>query len=238
MNNFDEVLEQCLDKIASDEATAEECLARNPNFSIELEPYLAAAQRLKRGREISPSPFFAARLRSELMQKTKTTAQPRSRFSWPVFFPRMALNMAVLVLAFLVVSTAFAQSALPGESLYGLKLVSENAWRVVTIDPVGTDLLIAERRINEYMAVSKDEVRRARVLNGYNDVLNRFRTREDERERERILLTLKSQQDSLRKVGLSIPELDSYFSGGATESGGEFPIATPEHSISRPTPKP
>jgi hypothetical protein len=87
MNDFDEILEQCLDKIASGESTLEECLARNPNHSAELLPYLVAADRLKRGREVKPSPLFAARLRSELMQKTKANPRPTPKtWGFPVFF--------------------------------------------------------------------------------------------------------------------------------------------------------
>jgi hypothetical protein len=108
---------------------------------------------------------------------------------------------------------------------------------VVTTDPVGTDLKISERRIHEYMAVSRDEIRRARVLNGYHDLMLRLQAQEDEQEKTRILQTLKTHQDSLRKVGLSIPELDQYFAGGATETGGDFPLATPDSPIERPTPK-
>jgi hypothetical protein len=235
MNNFDEILEQCLDKIASGESTLEECLAHNPVHAAELQPLLAAAEHLKRGREVGPSPFFAARLRSELAQKTQS--RPKTVWGFPVFFQRMAVNMAILFLLFAFTSTAFAQSALPGETLYGLKLTSESVWRVVTTDPVGTDLKISERRIHEYMAVSRDEIRRARVLNGYHDLMLRLQAQEDEQEKTRILQTLKTHQDSLRKVGLSIPELDQYFAGGATETGGEFPLATPDAPIERPTPK-
>lgn len=234
MNDIDEILEECLDKIASGESTLEECLARNPQDAAQLEPYLRSVERLQRGKSVSPSPFFAARLRSELMQKTRATPRPARGF--PVFFQRMALNMGVLLLMFALVTTAFAQVSLPGESLYGLKLASENVWRVLTTDPVGTDLELANRRINEYVAVSRDEARRARVLNGYHELMVRLQTEEDAQEKERILQALKSQQDSLRNAGLSIPELDSYFAGGATETGGEFP--TPGTSVTRPTPKP
>jgi hypothetical protein len=234
MNNFDEILEQSLDKIASGESTMEEILARNPRDAAELEPYLRSAEMLKRGRAVAPSPFFAARLRSNLMQKIEATRPPVRRF--PFFFERMALNVGVLLLMMAFVSTAFAQVALPGESLYGVKLASENVWRVLTTDPVGTDLELANRRIDEYVAVSRDETRRARVLNGYRDLLVRFQTEEDDQEKARIQEALKSQQENLRKVGLSIPELDSYFSGGATETGGDFPV--PENSVSRPTPNP
>jgi hypothetical protein len=232
MNDFDEILEECLDKIASGESTVEECLARNPKEAAELEPYLLSVERLQRGKAVTPSPFFAARLRSELMQKTQATPPPTRRL--PVFFRQMALNLGVLFLMFALVGTAFAQGSLPGETLYGVKLASERVWRVLTTDPVGTDLEIANRRVNEYVAVSRDEVRRARVLTGYHDVLVRFQTQEDEKEKERILQELKLQQESLRKAGLTIPELDSYFSRGATESGGDFP--KPGNPVTSPKP--
>jgi hypothetical protein len=138
--------------------------------------------------------------------------------------------------AVIMTNTLFAQGALPGETLYDWKLASESLWRTVTVDPLGTDLKIADRRIDEYVAVSKDEARRVEVLTGYNLLLVRFKGEQDTNDRARILTVLKSQQDSLRKVGLSIPELDSYFSGGATETGGEFQIATPAAPNSRPSP--
>ncbi len=209
MNDFDEILEHSLEKIASDESTVEEALARNPKDAAELEPYLRSAEQLKRGRDIAPSPFFEARLRSDLMRTIKGTQRPARPL--PFFFQRMALNVGVLFLMFAFTSTAFAQNALPGESLYGLKLASENVWRVLTTDPLGTDLELSNRRINEYVAVSQDETRRARVLSGYHDLLVRFQTEDDDLEKARILRVLQSQQDSLRKEGLSIPELDNYF---------------------------
>lgn len=234
MNDFDEILEESLDKIASGESTVEEILARNPMDASELEPYLRSVAQLQRGRAVAPSPFFAARLRSELMRKIEAT--PRKTPKFPFLFQRMALNVGVFLLMLAFFSTAFAQMALPGDSLYGLKLASESVWRALTTDPLGTDLELANRRINEYVAVSRDETRRARVLSGYRDLLTRFQTEQDEQEKARILETLRNQQDDLRNVGLSIPELDSYFSGGATETGGDFPV--PETSVSRPTPNP
>ncbi len=222
MNDFDDVLQQCLDNIASDDSTPEQCLARYPQYSSQLQPYLLAAWQLKYGREVTPSPFFKARLRADLTQKIRSS--PRPARGLPLFFSRMALNVTVLVVAVVLVSTAFAQAALPGEALYNWKLASEGVWQTVTIDPVGTELRISNRRINEYVAVSKDETRRARVLNGYHTLLVRFATDKDPAEQARIFLVLKTHQESLKKAGLSIPELDNYVSRGASET--------------RPTPQP
>ena len=234
MNDFDAILENCVDQIASGEYSLEECLARHPKYAAELEPILFAAARLKGVREVMPPPFLKARIRADLTRKMESN--PRQRRGLPVFFWRMALNVAVLVFALMMTNTVFAQDALPGDSLYAWKLSSEQLWRVVTTDPLGTDLKLSDRRVGEYLAVSNDEARRARVLVSYNELLVRFQAEEDEEDRVRILLALKSQQDSLKKVGLSIPELDSYFSGGATETGGEFQIATPEGPVIRPAP--
>jgi len=234
MNDFDAILENCVDQIASGEYSLEECLARYPKYAAELKPILFAAARLRDVRDVMPPPFLKARIRADLTRRME--GNPRQKRGLPLFFWRMALNVAVLVFALMMTNTAFAQDALPGDSLYAWKLSSEQVWRVVTTDPLGTDLKLSDRRVGEYLAVSNDEARRARVLVSYNELLVRFQAEEDEEDRARILLVLKSQQDSLRKVGLSIPELDRYFSGGATETGGEFQIATPEGPLTRPVP--
>ena len=110
-------------------------------------------------------------------------------------------------------NTFFAQAALPGETLYNWKLASEKLWRAIAVDPLETDLQLSNRRIHEYVAVSADEKRRAEVLLGYNRLLVRFKDEQDENDRARIQSVLKTQHDSLHRIGLSIPELDSYFSG-------------------------
>ena len=233
-NEYEAILETCVEQIANGASSLEECLARYPHLAEELEPILLTAMRLKRIRDVKPPPFLRARIRAEITQKIE--ANPRRRRGLPVFFWRMALNVSLLLLALVMTNTLLSQSALPGEALYRWKLNSEYVWRTITTDPLGTDLLLADRRLNEYLAVSKDETRRARVLMGYSELLVRFQTEEDEADRQRILTTLKSQQDSLRKVGLSIPELDRYFSGGAVETSDEFQIVTPGDQANRPSP--
>lgn len=235
MSEFEAILEECVDQIASGEASLEECLARYPQYSAQLEPILFTAMLIREeGRAVHPSPFLRARIRSDLTRAMESS--PRRPRGLPVFFWRMALNVALLMFALVMTNTLFAQGALPGETLYDWKLASETLWRTVTVDPLGTDLKLAERRIDEYVAVSKDEARRAEVLIGYNRLLVRFMEEQDTNDKVRILTVLKSQQDSLRKVGLSIPELDSYFTGGATELGSEVQISTPAAPNERPSP--
>lgn len=213
MKDFEAIVEECIDQITSGESSLEECLARYPQYEAQLEPLLYTAVLLGEAKDVRPSPFLRVHIRSELSRAMRKN--PRRRLGMPLAFWRMALNMAVIVFALVMTNTVFAQKALPGEELYDWKLASEDFWRVVTTDPLGTDLKLSERRIDEYVAVSTDEQRRREVLLGYNQLLVRFKAEEDESARARILNVLKSQQDSLRKVGLSIPELESYFSGGS-----------------------
>ncbi len=214
MNDFEAILETCVDQIASGDSTLEECLARYPKYAAQLEPILFTATHLRSGRDIKPSPFLRGRIRAELNHAMESS--PRQKSKLPLFFWRMALNVAVLLFALIMTNTVFAQGALPGESLYNWKLTSERVWRVISTDPLGTDLQLANRRITEYVAVSSDETRRARVLVSYNELLVRFQSEGKDTDQERILLALQSQRDSLNKAGLSIPELDKYVSGRAT----------------------
>ena len=213
MNDFEAIFEECVDQIVSGESSLEECLARYPQYEAQLEPLLYTIVQLQdEAQAVRPSPFFRSRLRSELNRAIENS--PRRKGGLSLFFWRMALNVAMLMFALVMTNTLFAQRALPGEQLYNWKLASETFWRTVTTDPLGTDLKLSERRIDEYVAVSSDEARRREVLLGYNKLLVRFKEEDDEMDRARILNALKSQQDSLHKVGLAIPELDRYFSGG------------------------
>lgn len=211
MTDYEAILETCVEEIAEGESSLEECLARYPQYADEMEPILLTAMRLKSAREVQPPPFLRGRIRAELNHAIKSSPQPKVRI--PLHFWRMALNVAVLVFALLMTNTVFAQGALPGDSLYNWKITSEHVWRMVSADPLGTDLQLSNRRISEYVAVSNDETRRARVLVSYNELLTRFKS--DNNDQDRILVVLKSQRDSLHQVGLSIPELDNYVSGAS-----------------------
>jgi hypothetical protein len=214
LNDFDAILEDCIEQIAEGETSLDECLLSYPEYAEELAPVLLAATALKRARDIEPSPFLRRRIRAELNHAMKS--KPVRQNPLPTGFWRLALNIAVLVFALITTNTVFAQGALPGESLYNWKLTSERIWRFVSVDPLGTDLQLSNRRINEYVAVSNDETRRARVLTSYNELLVRFKEEPDQNNQARIVQVLHTQQDSLRRVGLAIPELDSYFSNGSS----------------------
>jgi hypothetical protein len=207
MNDFESVFEESWSRMESGESTLDEVLARHPEHGAQLEPLLQAASKLAGVKNVTPSPVFRSRTRTQL--NIHMRENPQLKRVSPVFW-RLTITLVTIVLAFIVTGTVFAQRALPGDTFYGWKLRSESAWRVVSPDRLGTDLTLSNRRVNELVALSGDEIRRARAVENYQKLLVRFQSAADAQDQERILTVLRSQKESLSKVGMSIPELDSY----------------------------
>jgi hypothetical protein len=89
MNEFDLILEECVDLIASGETSPEECLDLYPEYAAQLEPILNTTVRLQEeGREVTPPPFLRARIRGELNRAMKNNPRKKSRS--PFFFGEWA----------------------------------------------------------------------------------------------------------------------------------------------------
>jgi len=185
MNDFEQVLEKCINELASGASTLDECLARHPEHAVQLRPLLLTVARVEMGNEVQPSAAFKARARANLTLHMQ--AHPRKR-AWSGFaFWRLASVLAVLALAFLITGTVYAQGVLPGDPFYNWKLVSERVWRSVSPDHVNTDLAIANRRIGEMNVVANDPIRMARALEGYYEVVARLESEFDAETLESIL---------------------------------------------------
>ena len=215
MNDFESAFEESWSQLENDESTLYEVLARHPEHGAQLKPLLQAASRLAGVNDVMPSPVFRSRTRTQLNNHMRENPQLK-RVS-PVFW-RLTITLVTMILAFVVAGTVFAQRALPGDTFYGWKLRSENAWRVVSLDRLGTDLTLSNRRVTELVALSGDETRRTRAVENYQKLLIRFHEAADAKDQERILSVLRSQKESLSKAGMSIPELDSYIP--IDEAGG------------------
>jgi hypothetical protein len=206
MTEFEKVLEQCLRDLELGAANIDECLSRHPNHALQLEPVLLTAEYLIHGREARPSAAFKSRVRGKVLQQMH--AHPRKNTQFNFIFMRFAATLAAIVLALVVAGTAYAQGALPGESFYAWKLASENAWRAISPDPVGTDLVIAERRVDELMAVSHNPVLHSQALNAYLEVVARLKSKLDTENDVRILQALDSQTEELNNSGILLPQPD------------------------------
>ena len=85
MNEYDVILDECVDLIASGESTLEECLASYPEYAAQLEPILITVLCLQsEGRDVVPSLALRSRIRGELNHAMKNNPKQKSRF--PVFF--------------------------------------------------------------------------------------------------------------------------------------------------------
>ena len=156
LKGFQRILEECLMRLSNGTSTLDECLASYPEYAAQLKPLLETALILNLGHDVEPLPTFTAYTRSAVTQYTQT--HPRQPQIVVPVFQRAALTFAMLVATFLVTGTAHAQSALPGEPFYSWKRTSERAWRALSPNPVATDIILAERRLNEWIAVSNDPI--------------------------------------------------------------------------------
>jgi hypothetical protein len=106
MNEFDLILEECIDLIASGDSSLEECLSNYPEYAAQLEPILITVSGLQEeGRNVVPPPDLRIRIRGELNNMMKSKPQKKSRF--PVFFGCMAQIVSVLTMALVMTSTMF-----------------------------------------------------------------------------------------------------------------------------------
>ena len=210
MTDFEKVLDDSLEQIASGAATIDECLARYPEYSEQLGPLLRTGSDFSRAREIFPSKAYKARARGKLLEEIQ--AHPRGKKTKFSIFWTAAISLAVLVIAFFITGTAFAQGALPNQPLYEWKLSSEQFWRASSSDRVGVDLALADRRTSEIMSEAADQTSQAKAMNGYKEILVRLNSNNDAKNNDRILLTLKSNQKKLSAAGIKIPELDKRLS--------------------------
>jgi hypothetical protein len=205
MTEFEKILEQCLIDLEMGIANVDECLSRYPGHALQLRPVLLTHTSLEHVGEMQPSAAFKARVRARLTQQMQ--AHPRKSRALNFVFMRLAVNLAIILLALLTVGTAYAQSALPGDTFYAWKLSSENAWRAISSDPVGTDLAIAERRKSELIAVSHDPVLQAQALEAYLEVAARLKSEMNVENEALILQTLDSQAEDLEELGISVPQI-------------------------------
>ncbi len=123
---------------------------------------------------------------------------------------RLAPVYAVLMTALLLTGTAKAQSALPGQPLYGWKRASEQVWLSVSPDPVGTELILADRRLNEWIAVDKDPARSAIAMRDYMSALASLNTANVTAAHVRIVPVLEAHQKKLKDSGLASQPVSTY----------------------------
>ena len=169
-------------------------------------------EHLNLGREVKPSSRFNTHTRLWLAQYLQFHAHRPAGSST---FWRMTLIYTALVAAFLITGTAKAQSALPGDILYGWKRTSEQAWLSVSPDPVGTNIILADRQLNELIAVEHDPARRAEASSDYSAALTKLNLVSNATTSARVIPVLRTHSQRLANAGLPAAQVNNYLTVGA-----------------------
>lgn len=149
---FDNILDECLERVLVKGETIEQCLESYPQQADELKPLLLTALSAKRASAIQPHPEFKARARYQLLSALQSREARRSRFfNWR---PRWATAIAI-VLALLLAgggTVAAASGSMPDETLYPVKLATEQVQLALTPSDLGKAQFLAEladKRVTE-----------------------------------------------------------------------------------------
>jgi hypothetical protein len=216
MNVLEQALDDCLQQM-SDGSRLDECLRRYPEQARELKPMLETAVGFGHGRELTPSPAFKMRARRTLSDYWQAHPQRRASPS------RLAAAIVVTVALLMLVGTAYAQNALPGQPFYDWKITSEKAWRALAPDPVAVDLLIADRRADELTVVVRQPEqpgqpgRKAEAIQNYQQSLQQLQTdanaSNNASDKGQIMRALESHKKKFTDAGIDDPQLDEIFHG-------------------------
>jgi RNA polymerase sigma factor (sigma-70 family) len=209
LKGFQRAFEEYLAKLSGGASILDECWVRYPEYADQLVPLLETALLLYLGRDVKPMAAFNSYTHDALIQYTHFHPRRTRNVVMPAL-QRTTMSLAMLAAFFLVTGTAQAQSALPGDVFYAWKRTSEQAWRAMSPDPVAADIVLAERRLSEWIAVSKDSARSTSARGNYLEALNRLKSTNDVENLTQIVPALQSQEQILTEAGLESTELSSY----------------------------
>ena len=125
---FDNILNECLEKLITGQETVEQCLQRYPQYAAELEPLLRTATMVNKAVDVKPSAEFRAKARYEMRLKMAQSKAPvRTPARAARYVPRWAIAVGTAMLVFVLGGGSVLASAgvMPGNVLYGDKLAKE-----------------------------------------------------------------------------------------------------------------
>ena len=122
---FNNILDECLERLLTGQETVEQCLQRYPEHATELEPLLRTATIMKKAVDVEPSADFRARARYQLQSMMAESKAPRRAVR---FAPRWAIAVCAVMLVFVLGggTVLAANGSMPGSPLYAVKLATEN----------------------------------------------------------------------------------------------------------------
>ena len=159
---FDDILNECLERMLVKDESVEECLASYPEQADELKPLLQMALSAKKALAIEPRPEFRARARYQFVTALGEVAPGRGRrfFAWRLRWTTVVATALMLLLAGGGVVVA-AGNSMPDNPLYQVKLAVEQVQLRLTTSALSRTKLqvrLADKRVTEiiYMAQKGD----------------------------------------------------------------------------------
>ena len=159
-NEFDNILDECLERMLTDGETAEQCLARYPQWAKELEPLLLASTFARKASSVKPRPEFRERARYQMRAALQEMAEKRERhfslFRWQPQWVTAVIAVVVLVVAS-GGTVAASGNSMPDEILYPVKLATERVRLTLTPSSLGKAefyMEMADRRVAEIIVMA------------------------------------------------------------------------------------
>jgi len=146
---FDNILNECLERLLTGQETVEQCLQRYPEFAAELEPLLRTAVMMNKAADVKPSAEFRARARYQMQLKMAQEKAPQ-RITRTV--PQWAIAVCTIMLVFVLGggTVLAAANTMPGNPLYTVKLATEN----IQVKLAGSEA----RKAELYLAMTNERV--------------------------------------------------------------------------------
>jgi len=197
VKRIEDILIQCIEEVKSGKTSLADCLNRYPDMRRELEPLLRIALSIKEPPDIRPSDSFKIRARVNLMEHIhagRVVKKTSKSVSWVAirraWYAGWLKTVTIVIAAILAISalgtgTAYAsQGSIPGDTLYAVKLGTEQVQRVLTTDNVEEvylELEFAGTRLEEMESVALRRPGEITVaVTGYEQNLNMAIARAEE----------------------------------------------------------
>jgi len=152
-NEFNNILDECLERLLVKGETIEQCLLSYPEYAAELEPLLHTVVATKEALAIQPRPEFKSEARYQFRLALQKV-EPKRRMPFLGWHPQWAIAMVALLVLLLAGggTVAAAGNSMPDSLLYPVKLATEQVRLKLTPSDIGKAELYAEladRRVAE-----------------------------------------------------------------------------------------
>ncbi len=160
-NKFEDILEECLERMLQGESL-EQCLELYPEQAAELKPLLEVAAAARRAASVEPRPEFKAQARYQLNLMQAKKERPKRRFVLLGWQRGLVIALTCVLVILLIGGSTVAASAnsTPDETLYPVKLATEQVQLALTRSDIGKaklHLRFADRRAWEITQMAEKD---------------------------------------------------------------------------------